>query len=73
MPSPQKPTRVVELTAADLTPRGEVYCPHPKAEMARWNTHPRVYLVLDEHREVLCPYCSTLYRLKAGEKVVPKQ
>ena len=66
-----KPARVVELTAADLTPSGEVYCPHPKAQMVRWDTHPRVYFVL-QNGEGLCPYCSTLYRMKAGEKVRAK-
>lgn len=68
-----KPPLVVELTAADLSPGGEVYCPHPKAHMVRWNTHPRVFIVLDKNGEAQCPYCSTVYRLKKGEKVQIKQ
>lgn len=57
---------VVELLARDLTPAGETYCPNPKAGMQLWNTHPRVFLDLS-HGEARCPYCGTVYRLKAGE------
>ncbi len=56
----------VELRAGDLTPTGETYCPNPKAGMQLWNTHPRVFLDLS-HGEAKCPYCGTVYRLKAGE------
>ena len=30
---------VIELSPQDLTPKGEIYCPHPKAGMQRWDTH----------------------------------
>ena len=56
----------VELLAKDLTPSGETYCPNPKAGMKIWNTHPRVFLCL-KAGEAKCPYCGTVYRLKAGE------
>ena len=56
----------VELLAKDLTPGGKTYCPNPKAGMEIWNTHPRVFLGL-EAGEAKCPYCGTVYRLKAGE------
>ena len=36
--------------------------------MQLWNTHPRVFLDLS-HGEAKCPYCGTVYRLKAGETV----
>ncbi|HMS04802.1 MAG TPA: zinc-finger domain-containing protein [Burkholderiaceae bacterium] len=57
----------VELLAADLNRAGEVYCPGPKAAMELWNGHPRVYLDVAHTGEAKCPYCGTLYRLKAGE------
>lgn len=57
----------IELLAKDLTEQGGVFCPNPKAGMALWNTHPRVYLDVGVTGEVRCPYCGTLYRLKAGE------
>lgn len=68
----KEPASIVELTAKDLLPSGRTYCPNPKADMERWRTHPRVYLIFDEHNEVLCPYCSTLYRIKEGETVTPR-
>ncbi len=56
----------VELLAKDLTPGGKTYCPNPKAGMEIWNTHPRVFLD-PKAGEAKCPYCGTVYRLKAGE------
>jgi len=38
--------------------------------------HPHVYLDLGDANEIVCPYCSTLYRydpsLKAGASVPPE-
>ena len=31
--------------------------------------HPRVYLDLTAHGEIVCPYCSRTYVLAAGAKV----
>ena len=56
----------VELLAKDLTPGGKTYCPNPKAGMKIWNMHPRVFLD-PKAGEAKCPYCGTVYRLKAGE------
>ena len=53
---------VVELVARDLP----AYCPNPS--MTAWNSHPRVFIVVS-HGEAACPYCGTVYRLKAGEVV----
>lgn len=61
--------QAVELLAKDLTPAGETFCPNPKAGMKLWNTHPRVFLNLSHGGEAKCPYCGTVYRLKAGEAV----
>ena len=49
--------KVREVTAADLP----LHCPLPTQEL--WNTHPRVYLPIEQTREARCPYCGTLYRL----------
>ena len=58
---------VVELLAKELNDQGGVFCPNPKAGMALWNTHPKVYLDVAHTGEGKCPYCGTVYRLKAGE------
>jgi uncharacterized Zn-finger protein len=58
-----KAQAVVELTDADLHRSGVVFCPNPK--MPLWSNHPRVFLNMSEG-EGRCPYCGTVYRLKAG-------
>jgi uncharacterized Zn-finger protein len=58
---------VVELTAQDLHGSGVVACPNPK--MVLWSTHPRVFIGVADTGEGRCPYCGTVYRLKAGEKL----
>jgi uncharacterized Zn-finger protein len=58
---------VIELLASDLNDNGDVFCPSPKADMALWNSHPRVYLDVAGTGEAKCAYCGTVYRLKAGE------
>lgn len=50
--------RVVEVTQADLP----LHCPMPGDKL--WNSHPRVFLAVEEKGESLCPYCGTVYRLK---------
>ncbi len=57
----------VEVTAKDLQGGTSVYCPNPK--MALWSNHPKVFIDVASTGEGWCPYCSTVYRLKAGEKV----
>ncbi|MDR0479472.1 MAG: zinc-finger domain-containing protein [Burkholderiaceae bacterium] len=61
--STQTTAPVVELDAHDLTPGGQAWCPHPKAGMSAWNSHPRVFLNLSSG-QAQCPYCGTVYRLK---------
>jgi uncharacterized Zn-finger protein len=57
----------VELLAIDLNAQGGVYCPSPKADMKIWNSHPKVYLDVARTGQAKCPYCGTVYALKAGE------
>lgn len=57
----------VELLAKDLNDQGGVFCPNPKADMKLWSGHPKVYLDVGRSGAAKCPYCGTLYQLKAGE------
>ena len=59
------PAAVVELTAADLVGPGVIHCPNPK--MSLWSTHPKVFIDVLSTGEGKCPYCGTVYRMKAGE------
>lgn len=53
---------LVELDAQDLP----AFCPNP--QMPIWCHHPRVYLDLSHADEARCPYCGTVYRLRAGQR-----
>jgi uncharacterized Zn-finger protein len=57
----------VEVTAKDMHGHGVVFCPNPK--MPLWSGHPRVFIDVAATGEGKCPYCGTVYRLKAGEAV----
>ena len=52
--------RFVDVTAADLP----LHCPMPSMKL--WNTHPRVFLPIEQTGEALCPYCGTHYKLQGG-------
>ena len=39
-----------------------LHCPMPG--MTQWNSHPRVFLAIEETGNQLCPYCGTRYLLK---------
>lgn len=41
-----------------------LHCPLPGASL--WNSHPRVYIPIEETGEAHCPYCGALYRLRGG-------
>ncbi|MDK2124364.1 zinc-finger domain-containing protein [Parachitinimonas caeni] len=49
--------RRIEVTAKDLP----LHCPMPN--MRLWDSHPRVFLPIEETGEARCPYCGTLYVL----------
>lgn len=55
----------VELIAADLVGHGNTFCPNPR--MALWSGHPKVFIDVGTTGEGRCPYCGTVYKLKAGE------
>ena len=46
-----------EVSRADLP----IHC--PMDNMTLWNSHPKVYLPLEEKGEAICPYCGALYVL----------
>jgi len=47
-----------EVTKNDLP----LHCPMPS--MSLWNSHPRVFLSIEETGEATCPYCGAVYALK---------
>jgi uncharacterized Zn-finger protein len=47
-----------EITRQDLP----LHC--PMRGMTLWNSHPRVYLPIEESGEERCPYCGAVYVLK---------
>jgi uncharacterized Zn-finger protein len=57
----------VQVSAKDLQGPGVVYCPSPK--MPLWSNHPKVFIDVVTTGEGKCPYCGTVYQLKAGERV----
>ncbi len=57
----------VEVSAKDLQGPGVVFCPNPA--MPLWSNHPRVFIDVATAGAGKCPYCGTVYRLKAGERV----
>lgn len=46
-----------EVTRADLP----LHC--PMDGMSLWNSHPRVYLAIEETGKAKCPYCGADYTL----------
>lgn len=46
-----------EITREDLP----LHCPMEGTTL--WNSHPRVFLPIEDSGEELCPYCGTLYVL----------
>jgi uncharacterized Zn-finger protein len=43
--------------------RAELPLSCPTAEMALWNSHPRVYLPIAQDGEAQCPYCGAHFVL----------
>ena len=47
-----------EITHKDLP----LHC--PMSNMSLWNSHPRVFLPIEDSGEAKCPYCGAVYILK---------
>ena len=52
----------VDVVADDLP----LHCPTPGKRL--WDSHPRVYLPVEDSGEEICPYCGTVYVLKGTVK-----
>lgn len=50
--------RVYEISRSDLP----LHCPLP--EMSLWNSHPRVFLPIENTGYAKCPYCGADFRLR---------
>jgi len=48
----------VTVTSADLP----LHCPMPGGPL--WNSHPKVFISVEEGGEAKCPYCGTVYKLE---------
>jgi uncharacterized Zn-finger protein len=57
-PQPANAQLHYEVTASDLP----LSCPSPA--MALWNSHPRVYLAIEQTGFAKCGYCGAEYTLK---------
>ena len=53
--------RVYRVTRADLP----LHCPMPS--MYLWNSHPKVFLPIEQTGEAKCPYCGAVYELLSDE------
>ena len=52
----------VVLVTRDQLP---MHCPPPGSSL--WDSHPRVYIPLEDSGEAVCPYCGRRFRLVEDE------
>ncbi len=68
----------VNTAAAPIAPNAEnryevstddlpLSCPMPR--MSLWNSHPKVYLPVEDKGEAKCPYCGAVYVLRKFQGV----
>lgn len=55
---PANASKAYEVEASDLP----LSCPMP--EMALWNSHPRVFLPIEQTGSAKCPYCGAEFTLR---------
>lgn len=55
---PANASKTYEVEPSDLP----LSCPMP--EMTLWNSHPRVYLPIEQTGSAKCPYCGAEYTLR---------
>jgi len=58
---PANAERGYRVRRADLP----LHCPMPDSYL--WNSHPKVFLPIEETGEAKCPYCSASYKLVEDE------
>ncbi len=56
---------LVEVTRDELP----IHCPTPDSSL--WNSHPRVFIPLNDSPEAKCSYCGTVYRLVEKKSPTP--
>ncbi|MHC8441823.1 MAG: zinc-finger domain-containing protein [Candidatus Eutrophobiaceae bacterium] len=39
-----------------------LHCPTPETSL--WNSHPRVFLPIEDAKQARCPYCGTIFYLQ---------
>lgn len=54
---PANAEKVYRVTVSDLP----LHCPQDDSYL--WNSHPKVYLPIEQTGEAKCPYCSASYEL----------
>ena len=55
---PANSSRTYEVELSDLP----LSCPMP--QMSLWNSHPRVYLPIEQTGSAKCPYCGAEFMLR---------
>ena len=64
--SDAQPIQANALNRYEVSPDAlPLHC--PMGGMSLWNSHPRVYLPIEESGEARCPYCGAIYVLKRDE------
>ena len=56
---------LVEVTRDELP----IHCPTPDSSL--WDSHPRVFIPLNDSPEAKCSYCGTVYRLVKEKSATP--
>ena len=64
---PANTKHTYHVTSRDLP----LSCPMPDMEL--WNSHPRVYLPIEDTCEAKCPYCGAKYILSDAISLAPDQ
>ena len=65
--APTRPRRSSKSLPRTCRATASVFCPNPK--MPLWSNHPKVFIDVATTGQGRCPYCGTVYQLKAGETV----
>jgi uncharacterized Zn-finger protein len=62
--SPKPSQRAANTERAYRVRRADLPLSCPAADMALWNSHPRVYLPIEKTGQARCPYCGAEYQLE---------
>jgi len=62
-PRPVTPAQNANAEKSYTVTRAQLPLHCPTAEMSLWNSHPRVYLPIEDTGKETCPYCGAVYTL----------